>query len=71
MSESKAFLSVLKNTFNDVLLNPMRLKRQFEFAATVVANVPVKALSYPRTLSALPAVLNAVLSDLVQQGRSA
>jgi hypothetical protein len=71
MSESKAFLSVLKNTFNDVLLSPMRLKRQFEFAATVVANVPVKALSYPRTLSALPAVLNAVLSDLVQQGRSA
>jgi hypothetical protein len=64
MSESKALLSVLKNTFNDVLLNPMRLKRQFEFAATVATHVPVKSLSYPRTLSALPAVLQAVLSDL-------
>src|ERR1700745_2893354 len=39
MSERKAFLSVLKNTFNDVLLNPMRLKRQFEFAATVTTHV--------------------------------
>jgi hypothetical protein len=71
MSERKAFLSVLKNTFNDVLLNPMRLKRQFEFAATVATHVPVKALSYPRTLSVLPAVLQAVLCDLAQEGRSA
>jgi hypothetical protein len=71
MSERKAFLSVLKNTFNDVLLNPRRLKRQFEFAATVATHVPVKSLSYPRTLSALPAVLQAVLSDLAQEGRSA
>jgi hypothetical protein len=71
MSERKALLSVLKNTFNDVLLNPMRLKRQFEFAAAVATHVPVKALSYPRKLSAMPAVLQAVLSDLAREGRSA
>ena len=71
MSERKAFLSVLKNTFNDVLLNPMRLKRQFEFAATVATHVPVKSLSYPRTLSALPTVVQAVLSDFAQEERSA
>ena len=70
MSERNAFLSVLKNTFNDVLLNPMRLKRQFQFAASVAAHVPVKSLSYPRTLSALPAVVEAILSDLVLEGRS-
>jgi hypothetical protein len=70
MSERKAFLSVLKNTFNDLLLSPRRLKRQFEFAASIAAHVPVKALSYPKTLTALPAVVEAVLSDLVREGRS-
>jgi hypothetical protein len=70
MSERKAFLSVLKNTFNDILLGPTRLKRQFQFAARVAAQVPVKSLSYPRTLSALPAVVDAILSDLVSEGRS-
>ena len=71
MSERKALLSVLENTFNDVLLSPRRLKRQFEFAASIAAHVPVKALSYPRTLSALPAVVEAISSDLVHEGRSA
>jgi hypothetical protein len=70
MSERKAFLSVLKNTFNDVMLSPRRLKRQFEFAASTAAHVPVKVLSYPRTLSAMPVVVKAVLSDLAQEGRS-
>jgi hypothetical protein len=68
--ERRAFLSVLKNTFNDILLNPRRLKRQFEFAASVAAHVPVKSLSYPRTLSALPAVVDAILSDLVREGKN-
>jgi hypothetical protein len=70
ISERRAFLSVLKNTFNDILVSPVRLKRQFEFAASIAAHVPVKALSYPRTLSALPAVVEAILSDLVREGRS-
>ena len=71
MSERQALLSVLKNTFNDVMLSPKRLKRQFEFAASIAAQVPVKVLSYPRTLSALPVVVEAIMSDLVHEGRSA
>jgi len=70
MSEREAFMSVLKNTFNDVLLSPTRLKRQFEFARSIKTLVPVKALSYPRTVTALPRVVEAILSDQMRQGRT-
>ena len=70
MSEREAFMSVLKNTFNDVLLSPTRLKRQFEFARSIKALVPVKALSYPRTVTALPRVVEAILSDQMRAGRT-
>src|SRR5262245_15219970 len=70
MSEREAFMSVLKNTFNDVLLSPTRLKRQFEFARSIKTLVPVKALSYPRTVTALPGVVEAILSDQMREGRT-
>jgi len=70
MSEREAFMSVLKNTFNDVLLSPTRLKRQFEFATSIKTLVPMKALSYPRTVTALPKVVEAILSDQMREGRT-
>jgi hypothetical protein len=41
-----------------------RLARQFAFASRLAATVPVTRLSYPRSLSLLPAVCEAVLADL-------
>jgi len=65
LSPRHAFLAVTKNTFNAVVVAPERLKRQFVLASRLAENVPVKSLSYPRALQHLPAVREAVRSDLI------
>ena len=64
LSVRQAFVALLENTFNTVVVEPDRLKCQFILAARLAARVPVKSLSYPRTLGRLPAVREAVRSDL-------
>lgn len=64
LSARKALLELLRNTFNRVLTDSDRLERQFFWAARLASSVPIKLLSYPRTLSALPAVRRAILADL-------
>ncbi|MFQ5656814.1 MAG: hypothetical protein ACE5G5_04680 [Candidatus Methylomirabilales bacterium] len=64
LSPQRAFVGLIKNTFNTVIDEPGRLKRQFVLATRLSASVPVKSLSFPRTLARLPAVQQAVLSDL-------
>ncbi len=64
LSQRRAFLSLLKNTFNTKATDPDRLKRQFVFLSQVVPKVPVKSLSYPRTLKTLPLVREAILNDI-------
>lgn len=65
LSPRNAFLALIKNTFNTMVVNPQRLKRQFVMASRLVERVPVKSLSYPRALRRLPAVREAVRSDLI------
>ncbi len=60
----RACLELIRNTFNPVVVEPGRLRRQFALAARLAAGVPLKSLSYPRDLSRLPDVLETVLSDL-------
>ena len=64
LSPQRAFLALLKNTFNTVIVEPERLKRQFVLASRLNEDVPVKSLSFPRTLARLPEVQQAALSDL-------
>ena len=64
LSARRAFVELVKNTFNTVIDEPGRLKRQFVLATRLAARVPLKSLSYPRTLAQLPAVREAVRSDL-------
>ena len=64
LSPRRACVEMIKNSFNIVIVEPERLKRQFVLASRLAARVPVKSLSYPRTLTRLPAVRQAVLSDL-------
>lgn len=60
----KSFLALVKNTFNYRIVNPARLERQFEAATRVARLVPVKQVSYPRGLSHISAVRDALLEDL-------
>ena len=64
LSARDAFLEVIRSTFNPIVVDRDRLANQFAFASRLVAAVPVRRLSYPRSLSLLPAVCEAVLADL-------
>lgn len=66
LSQRRAFLELLKNTFNSIVIDPERLKRQFVLATRVASKVPIKLLSYPRTLTSLPSVREAILADLTR-----
>lgn len=63
LTQGHSLLAFVQNTFNTVLKGPERLAQQFNWAAELSANLPVKSLSYPRELSFLPKVLGAVLQD--------
>jgi hypothetical protein len=63
LSQRGAFLSLLRNTFNTKVTEPERLKHQFTFFTRIVSKVPMKALSYPRSLKSLPLVREAILND--------
>ncbi|MFX0202084.1 MAG: hypothetical protein ACFFCW_38730 [Candidatus Hodarchaeota archaeon] len=64
LSQRRAFLSLLRNTFNTKVTEPERLKGQFTFFTQIVSKVPIKTLSYPRSLKSLPLVREAILDDL-------
>jgi hypothetical protein len=59
-----AFFSLIRNTFNVVVSDPQRLRRQFEFARTVAESVPVRTISYPRNLASLPEVVSAITAEM-------
>jgi hypothetical protein len=70
LSPRHAVLRLLAGTFNTAVRDPARLARQFAAASRLAATVPVKSLSYPRELSQLPQVVEAVRSDLARHGRA-
>jgi hypothetical protein len=65
LSGRDAFLEVIRAAFNLVVLDPQRIANQFAFATRLAESVPIRRLTYPRRLSALPEVCDAVLADLV------
>ena len=65
VSPRRACLELLKNTFNAVVVEPARLRRQFDLAARLASRIPVKSLSFPRRLARLAAVREAILSDVI------
>lgn len=64
LSQRRACLDLLANTFNPVIVNPDRLTRQFNLAIRLAAAVPIKSLSFPKDLSRLPAVVEAIQGAL-------
>ena len=63
LSPRDAFLEVIRGAFNLLILSRERLKRQFAFATRLAGTVPVRRLTYPRSLRSLPAVCDALAAD--------
>ena len=64
LAPRRAFVELVRSSFNIVVHEPARLARQFESAAWLSTAVPVKRLAFPRTLAGLAAVREAVEADL-------
>ena len=61
-----AFLEVAAAAFNLLVLREERLAGQFRFATDLANNIPIRRLTYPRNLSQLPVVCDAILGDLAR-----
>jgi len=64
LSPRRAFLELVRNTFNMSVSEPDRLERQFALATRLAMSVPVKTLSYPREFGMLTKARDAILADL-------
>lgn len=64
LSGSEAFMEIIAAAFNLMVVDRARLANQFAFAKRLVASVPVRRLTYPRTLAVLPEVCDTLLADL-------
>jgi hypothetical protein len=67
LSKHRAFLDLITHSFNTVIKDPERIKRQFTQNARLTAAIPIKSLSYARGLSRLPEVVEAVVANLRHQ----
>jgi hypothetical protein len=64
LSRRRAFLDLIAHTFNSVVKDPERIKRQFALNTKLTATIPIKSLSYPRNLTRLPEVVNAIIKNM-------
>jgi hypothetical protein len=61
LTGQRAFLEVIRSAFNLIQVDRARLENQFRMAATLSTVVPVTRLTYPRTLSRLDEVCEALV----------
>lgn len=66
LSPRRACLELLRHTFNPIVVDPGRLRRQLALAARLARRIPVKSLSFPRGLARLDAVRQAIEADLAR-----
>lgn len=66
----EAFVALLTNTFNYLIADRDRLRRQVQQTTQFLDAVPVKKLSYPRLFRRLPEVREAILADSRNAGGS-
>jgi hypothetical protein len=64
----RALIPIVRNTFNTMWLTEPRLVRQFAFASRLASAVPIRYLSFPRQLEALPRVVDRLLLDIARVG---
>jgi len=63
LSAREAFVALLANTFNCVITEPDRLRRQVDAATSWIDAVPIRRVIYPRSLQRLVEVREAILHD--------
>lgn len=66
----KAFLEIIRASFNLIRVDRARLTHQFAIASRLARDVPLRRLVYPRRMSALPDVCTAVIGDTAVLKRS-
>jgi hypothetical protein len=66
LSQRSAFVALLENTFNTVVVDSERLQRQFEIVTRIASKAPVKSIYYSRNLADLPRMRDLILADLAQ-----
>jgi hypothetical protein len=65
LNEKEAYLELTKNSFNVSVTSARRLSGQFRWATELAkSSIPFRRLCYPRMLTLLPQVIDAVRSDL-------
>jgi hypothetical protein len=69
LSGAHALLELVRSTFNVRIGGCERLRRQFLAAREWATRIPVRRLSYPRTLEMLEPVRRAIVTDLQSAGR--
>lgn len=69
LSPGDAFARIVANTFNPIVHDQARLGRLLKRAAWLAPRVPVRAITFPRRLASLPAVLCAILADAARLTR--
>lgn len=58
------FIGLVRNAFNTLVVDPARLRQQLSLNAHIASTIPIKMLSYPRTIAAAPSARDAILADL-------
>ncbi len=64
LSPQQGFICLLKAAFRLDITDKKMLKRQFHFFQKLVSSVSVRRLTFPRNFNLLPAVREAIVSDL-------
>jgi hypothetical protein len=62
-------VEVIRSAFNLIQVDRTRLENQFATATRLANEVPVRRLAYPRRLSSLNAVCEAVVADAAALSR--
>ena len=64
MPEREALITLLSLAFKLDILDQQRLTRELDFLQLLVTQIPVRRLTVPDSLAALPAIQDAILHDL-------
>ena len=70
LSFGEACMGLVRNSYNTIISEPDRHTRQFKFVAELAANLSLMSLTYPRELSKISDVVDAVVRDVRERRRN-
>jgi hypothetical protein len=60
MSQRRAVLALVTNTYNAVIKDSERLRRQFDLVSSLAASLPIRSLTYPQDLDRMAEVVKVI-----------